>query len=435
MKERRSLLSSKARIQAPFIKVTIGNFTFGVFTKEVQNKKDSNGFYRAVNIQYPNYVQSLSITKTNGQVNTYTLQLEYPIGMYDDPNFFEKVFSSVSNSRKIIFSYGDSSTPNFIYKDEEAIITKVTSSFNVGSKSSISYTVYATSNCALGLSGCYTFMGGLKKPSDEIKKIFSDKSYGLQSLFTGMTTSKLSEFIAGDDKAVRIEGKTNISILEYISYLVSCMTPAGSTEDSISKDIYILTIHDQVDYDDLYDDGTNISGTYFKVTRTSYKTEHADAYTIDIGYNDKSSNTLVTNFLTSNSENYSLYYNYQQKLVPDQYTKRLNNQGQWEDVFAPTITSKNNNYLTRTEDVSWWTKITQYPITASITIQGLLRPALLMTYVRLNVYFPGISGGGAEEGNGTRRHISSGLYIVTGQQDSINSSGYKTTLSLTKISG
>ena len=58
-------------------------------------------------------------------------------------------------------------------------------------------------------------------------------------------------------------------------------------------------------------------------------------------------------------------------------------------------------------------------------IQGLLRPAQLMQYLRLNVVFPG--------GN---KHISSGLYLVTEQKDRIDGSvGYKTTLQLTKISG
>lgn len=47
-----------------------------------------------------------------------------------------------------------------------------------------------------------------------------------------------------------------------------------------------------------------------------------------------------------------------------------------------------------------------------------------MQYIRLNVYFP---GGG--------KHISSGLYIVTAQVDSISESGYRTTLELTRIDG
>jgi hypothetical protein len=47
-----------------------------------------------------------------------------------------------------------------------------------------------------------------------------------------------------------------------------------------------------------------------------------------------------------------------------------------------------------------------------------------MSYVRLNVIFVG-----------GRKHISSGLYLVTQQKDRIDGNGYRTTLALTKISG
>jgi hypothetical protein len=94
-------------------------------------------------------------------------------------------------------------------------------------------------------------------------------------------------------------------------------------------------------------------------------------------------------------------------------------------VWSPAITSKNSGFMTGPEDIVWWTKMTKYPIKASITINGLLRPAMLMTYVRLNVIFPG--------GN---KHVASGLYLVTEQKDRIDgSAGYKTTLQLTKIAG
>ena len=47
-----------------------------------------------------------------------------------------------------------------------------------------------------------------------------------------------------------------------------------------------------------------------------------------------------------------------------------------------------------------------------------------MTYLRLNTIFPG-----------GKKHISSGLYIITKQTDQIDGNGYRTTLELTKISG
>lgn len=51
-----------------------------------------------------------------------------------------------------------------------------------------------------------------------------------------------------------------------------------------------------------------------------------------------------------------------------------------------------------------------------------MRPATLMQYVNLKVLFFGAP------------HISSGLYIITKQQDSISTNGYKTTLTLTRVS-
>ena len=53
-----------------------------------------------------------------------------------------------------------------------------------------------------------------------------------------------------------------------------------------------------------------------------------------------------------------------------------------------------------------------------------------MTYLRLNVIFPGGQGD-----LGQRKHITSGLYIITKQQDSIDGNGFRSQLELTKISG
>lgn len=422
-RERRSLLSSQARVQVPWIKVTIGKYTFGVFDKSTKQKiKTNEGVYEGFHMMYPNYIQSLDIVKINGQVNKYTLNISYPITDKDDPNFFEKVFSSVSGTREIIFSYGDTAMPSYVYRNEKAIITKVSQTFDLAS-STIKYVVLAVSGAALGTSSCLTFVsdGKPKKPSDEIKKLWINKAYGLQDLFTGMNVRNLNKLIPGDDAAVVLTTKTNISVLDYITYLVSCMIPIGTTvSQNRTNDIYILTIHDDTSYDKLYYD-SDITGPYFKVSKVSHRVEQSDAYTIDIGYN---TSTIVTSFSIENNENYSIFYDYQKQMYPEIYSRRLNEDGKWEDIFAPTSMRRTDNYQVETEDRTWWTKITKFPVNATITIQGLLRPAILMTYLRLNVIFPG--------GN---KHISSGLYIVTKQQDSLSGSGYRTTLSLVKISG
>jgi hypothetical protein len=415
-------MSSQARIQAPWIKVKIGEYSFGVFDRKTKQQYDSDkaAFYKSFSLTYPSYVQSLNIVKINGQVNQYTLTIIYPIKASDDPNFFEKVFSSVSSTRKIIFSYGDSSMPTYVYKDEEAIITGVTQQFNL-EQSSITYTVKAVSSAVVGKTGAYNFMiSGNYKPSDIIKRIFFNSTYGLQSIFTGMNDSNYHDLVRGDDKEVPLVPKTNISPLDYITYLVGCMVPDSSTTNNLSNDLYILTIHDDTVYDKSYNDTLSLGGPYFKVSRTSSSIEQADAYEVDIGYN---TSNIVLSFNIENNENYSLFYNYNSELHPEEYVRRLNNKGEWEDVYAPVYTSGNSAFATTPEATTWFTKMTKYPISATLKIQGLLRPAQLMQYLRLNVVFPG--------GN---KHTSSGLYIVTKQVDDINASGYVTTLTITRIS-
>ena len=327
--QRKTLLSGNARIQVPFVKITIGTYTFGITQKPLPETIAANAhnFTKSYyNIQYPNYVQSLTITKINGQVNQYTLAIKYPITQFDDPNFFEKVFSSVSNTREIIFSYGDMSMPNYIYKDERAVITNIQQNFDLAS-SVINYNISAVSGAALKTAGCVNFMGEKNvKPSERIKEVFM--AYNLADVFTGMPNNKqeLGEFIEGKDKAVDIDTKLNISVLDYINYLVSCMVPEGADTNNTAKDIYILTLYDDTVYDSVYtEDGNPYGGPYFRVKRTTYVSEHSDAYELDIGYNTA---TIVSNFSIENNENYSLYYDYQRDINSREYVQRLNERGE-----------------------------------------------------------------------------------------------------------
>ena len=415
----KKLLSSQARIQVPWVKVTIGDYTFGIFDDKTKAwGKNNSGFFSKYSVQYPQYIDTLEVTKINGQVNQYVLMIKYPVTQFDDPNFFEKVFSSVSRTRKIVFTYGDAETPAYIYREEEAIITKVSQTFNLAG-STINYTVNAVSSAALTTDGSITkpASGKKVKPSDEIKSLFkSNKS--LQNTFTGMRISDLNSLIAGDDMPVELESKYNVSALDYINYLVGCMKPSGSGT-GLSKDIYILSISDESVTS--ADSSKASKGPYFQVKKVSTLMEHGDAYEIDVGIN---TSTIVRAFSIESNENYSIYYEHQQLQHPENYVRRLNNDGQWEDVYAPTSMAPTSNYKANASDQVWWTKATQFPINASIQVQGLLRPATLLQYVRLNVIFPG-----------GRKHLSSGLYIVTKQVDNISGTGYATTLGLTRIKG
>ena len=113
-----SLLSITSRVEAPFIRVKLGGYTFGVY-EEATAGIGENRMYTNVSTKYPNFVQSLEIKKINGTVNQYSLDISYPVTAENDPNFFEKIFSSISTTRLIDIDYGDFSLHFYKYIQEE----------------------------------------------------------------------------------------------------------------------------------------------------------------------------------------------------------------------------------------------------------------------------------------------------------------------------
>lgn len=413
------LISTSTRVQVPLIAVQIGNYSFGLYNRKRENVLVNGKYYEAIKVTYPNFMKSLVVQKVNGKLNNYTLSMEYPITQNDDPDMINKVLSSVSNSRKIVFTYGDCATPSFLYRNEEALITKVTSRLDVAS-SKITYNIEAVSS-ALGLqAGVRNFPGyRSKKPSEVIKELVRDKTSGIQEIFYGMHDVDLVNqlgLIPGDDREVTILAKTDMSVLDYLNYLVSCMSSVNDSATSTQKTIrYILTVHD---------DTTNVlDGPYFKISKVFANAQQdtsIDYYTIDIGYPNKD---IVTSFSVDDDETYAILYNYSQKINPTDYVYQIENDGSISKAYSPALTNSKQMLKTTETERTWWSQMTQYPISATLTIRGLLRAAILMSYIRVNVYFYG------------KKHSSSGLYIITKQTDTIDSSGYKTTLSLVRIGG
>ena len=130
---------------------------------------------------------------------------------------------------------------------------------------------------------------------------------------------------------------------------------------------------------------------------------------------------LVTSFNINNNDTWAILYDYSESLDFSNYTYRIGNDGKLETIYSPsTMTSKALQYTTESRK-NWWTNMIDFPISATLTIKGLIRPAILMSYVKINVWFYGAL------------HDSSGLYFITKQQDRIDSQGYRTILSLTRI--
>ena len=67
--------------------------------------------------------------------------------------------------------------------------------------------------------------------------------------------------------------------------------------------------------------------------------------------------------------------------------------------------------------------MTEFPIKATIVFKGLVRPTMLVSYVKIDVRYYG------------RKQLASGIYIITRQTDDISAQGYQTTLELQRIKG
>lgn len=398
----KNLLSTPSLVEAPFIIAKIGEYSFGVASRKLKSQN-------SLNVTYPNYMDSIQITKINGAVNTYTLSIKYQVANGDDPNLIEKILSSVSKTRRITLSYGDWNSPNYIYAEEEAIITGVTTSSNFSS-SQISYTINCTSDSLKLLSNKSSYPARYDKPSNVLLGMLRDKASGIQDVFKGMRNQAKvlsSNLIASDDRQVQIPAQTSISTLDYMKFLVNNMVPSAG----VAK--YFLTAVDDV--------LGKMGGQFFKVTKvdpSAYSKNSLETYEIDVGY---PGNNFVTSFSVNNQDAWSILYNESETQPQDSYTYTIDNNGDVIQNKSVSIARSSTTLKATTASQNWWTQMTQFPITAEITIRGLTRPAILMEYVRLNVMFYG------------QKHISSGLYIITKQVDRISSSGYTTTLSLLRI--
>lgn len=405
-----NLTSVDTLVESPFIIATIGGVTFGSYSAE-------HSYGGAVRVTYPNYMTSLSVQKVNGTVNTYTINFTYQVRAGEDPNRLDKIFSKASNDRKISLQYGDWNAPNYIYKEDVAIITGVSYSLNM-SNSSIDYTLTCTSD-AVGLTSLsYNFPARIAKPSDVLRQMLSNSRYGLKDVFKGMRNAqdvKNRNLIASNDKPVKLQAK-HMTPLQYMNYLVESMVSTTNKSNSVQKDsAYFLTIHD---------DFSTAGGTYFKVTEVKKNTRPftaTDTYQLDVNY---PSDHFVTNFSVNDDQSWSILYEYSEDVNQESYTYSITDDGMFASEYNPSLVRLKATQQQSAQKSNWWSKMTQFPLQASITIKGLIRPSILMSYVYLNVWFAG-----------AQKHISSGLYIITKQVDTIDSSGYKTTLSLMRVGG
>ncbi|MCM1323006.1 MAG: hypothetical protein NC218_02370 [Acetobacter sp.] len=383
-------------ISTPFVTAEFGGAQFGL-----RDKFNSHTKVRDVR-----YITSLTVDKkASGQVNTYSLALSYVVEPGADPNWLDLVISN-STDRKILFSYGDMSQPEYSYSKEQAIITKVTPDIQIASNV-IKYNISATSSVALSYSIKRNFQARKAKPSTVIiEQLFTNTENGLLELFGGMRDkAKVLEkgWIATNDKEVYIDGAKDISPLDYLRLLVSKMEAADNS-------FFAMLIHDEPD---------NIDGPYFEVINSNLHQGAGNRYSveIDVGY---PSDTPVFSFTPTQNASLALITPYQKK-YDEKLIMNVNEQGEFLKAGTPSLAIKNGSADQSLK--TWWNTMTGYPVNATLRTRGLIKPSILCEYLDINVLFFG------------QPYNYSGFYMVTGQKDVIDLTGYYTDLSLVRVEG
>lgn len=383
-------------IATPFVTCKFAGVEFGLATK----------FNNRTKTREAHYVTSLTIAKkASGAVNTYDMTMDYVVTPGADPNYIDLLISSAQD-RKIFFTYGDASQPEYSFRNEQAMITKIVPNLNF-SASAISYTFTATSSVSLGYAVQRNYPKKARvKPSDEIYNLLYKEDSGLLELFTGMRKrSKVEEngWISSKDVPVALEAQNDISPLQYLRFLLSQM----QAED---KSFFAMLIHDEPTTED---------GPYFEIVNSATHQGKGNTYSvgIDVGY---PSDTQVYQFTPSQATSLALVTAYQEKIDKPR-SININEFGDPNIVATPSMAIKNGKASSAL--LQWWKSLTAFPITATLKTRGLIKPTILCDFLKIDIYFFG------------QKYNYSGYYMVTAQKDVVSRDGYSTELSLVRVKG
>ena len=271
-----NLASYPNLVEAPYIEINLNGIMIGGYGGDED--------------KYPNHVASMEISKINGRINQYRINLIHQVRAGEDPNFIDSLLSRTGIRNKVKIMYGDSAYGAF-FKEEEAYITNVTYSESV-QNSAIAYTIEAVSSVGVMQQAYFNFPAVSAKPSSEIiKMLYENKGTSTQllSLLSGMKDKQNtlgSGLIPTDDDEIMIPGGQDMSLQERLMQLVSYMHDSTSPTSN-----YFLSFED---------DGE--SGSFFKITKVNKTNATTDTilkncYYVDVGY---PGNAYVTGFTLDN---------------------------------------------------------------------------------------------------------------------------------------
>ena len=395
VKTKGNLLSYSNFVEAPVILLNMNGVLIGGYG----NSGD----------KYPNYITSMQVQKTSGKINRYIINLSYQVREGEDPNFIDKLLSRTGFTNKIQIIYGDANGSK-IFRDDNALIMDVSFTESVSSKR-INYTITAVSSIVSAVTTTTNFTSKTEKPSTLINDLFystNNISQTMLDAFSGMANKTIVNslgLIPTNDEPIITQSRLNVSPIAQLSYYVAGMYNSQNNSN------YYLTYHD--------DTMNELGGPYIKITEigdTSTDTLAGNYFELDVGY---PGDNFVTNFTLNNDVYFPLVYKYNGDIPNWSYD--IDNEG---NLFRTSTNQLLTNNVFNKRNViqsNWWKRVTEYPVSAEVTVKGLIKPVLITSYVQLNVLFYGSTD------------LASGLYAIMGQTDNISNNGYSTTLSLLRV--
>lgn len=379
-------------VEAPYFEVEMGGMKIG-------------GYH---NNKIPNYVKSLTVKKINGSINEYSFILIHQIRPGDNPNYIDNILSGTGYNY-INIKYGNANTGQ-IFTDYKAMVTNVSQTFDF-TNCNIIYNVSATSIAAATSAQKFNFSEFTGKGSDRIRWLLYESMTDILSIFPGMSNKLKVEqqgLIPTNDSVITMGPETDITSVEYLRKLVGRMTSAVNGTQDISDSIYMLNISDDL-LNDTY-------GATFKITEVKSSLSSVPfMYEVNVGYPD---NNFVLDFSVKDNFAWSIAYESSKKII--KYDYEIDSLGNLKKQNIPAYYEGEKDKLGYR---NLWTSLTRFPINATLTVRGLLEDSLLMQYIKINCIMYGA------------KRITSGVYIVTEQEDSIGNGIYATKLSLMRVSG
>lgn len=401
----------KGSINTPFVEFTINGTTFATYKNQ--------DYFMQMSCTYAG-VGNDPIVMSGGQGNQFSIQLVYMPKPNQDPNYVDELLAGVTADNKLCtLRFGYSGIPgyNLTSSTYDCIITGYSLTLQ---NNFLYYTIQCVSQGLIFREKRFTFYKGKDvNPIDWIYRCWSksgvDKYYGLeidQDIY-----GHVEEMDIGynkDNEGNIIDNTNTLADVTVFQFLTTILENVKDRDDDNA--VYWYELCDSTD--------KKVVMIHRTVIESDDNLEKLASFTFDWGGNhqDNSTNNLVLGFECD-------YKGEMNIAVSDKnfFEKKFGIDSTGNELYA----SGYNNYEYLVPDYlrvdyarnsKFWSRAVTWAYTAQLEILGVPADIPIGAYIEVN---PLIYG---------RKHHTAGVYAIVGARCDISASGFRTNLSLMKLS-